>query len=170
MASPIHFSIPHIPLALTVTVERLVIVGLVSLAVIGVFASIALGPAVIIPVLFAGLLALGIEQLKQRAEAQQAAQRAAAAGVEGSITIWGKVVNAAGECPAGRTPLKGQSFVVANGQIWPELCVHAQDAIMGEVGHMERDRDIDAEPIHFHDADHRFDLDLYRAPAHLRAA
>jgi hypothetical protein len=170
MASPIHISVPHVPVALTVTVERLVIVGLVALATIGVFASIVLGPAVIIPVLLAGLLALGIEQLERRAEAKQAAERAAAAGVHGSITVWGKVVNVFGECPTGGTPRKGQSFVVASGQIWPELCVHAQTAILTEVERMERNHDIDAEPVHFHDADHQIDLELYRAPAHLKAA
>jgi hypothetical protein len=168
MASPIH--IPHIPLGLTVTVERLVIAGLVGLAVIGMFVSFVLGPAVIIPVLFAGLLALGFEQLKQRTEAHQAAERAAEAGVQGSITVWGKVVNVFGQCPTGHTPTKGQSFVVASGQIWPELCVHARTAILSEVSHMERDRDIDAEPVRFHDGEHEIDLELYRAPAHLKAA
>ncbi len=165
MASPIRTS--H---ALSVTLELLVLAGLVIVAMIGLAASVMLGPAIIVLVLVVAVLALGVEQIERRGEAQEAAKRASAAGIAGPIPVWGKVVDVAGECPSGNTPQKGQSFVVAGGRIWPELCVHAEQAVLREVARMETDPKVPDEPVRYHDRDHEVDMELYRAPAHLKAA
>jgi hypothetical protein len=151
-------------------VERLVVVALAALAIGGLVATIFLGPTVLVLVLFAGLLVFTMEPLVRRTEAKETARHASEAGVHGSITLWRKVLEVTGHCPTGTTPHKGQTFVFANGEIWPKLCPHAEQAIMREIEHMEHDHDLPDQPIYFHDADHELHLEVYRAPAHLRAA
>ncbi len=165
MASPIRSH--H---AFSVTVELLLLAGLVIAAMIGLAASVMLGPAIIVLVLLVAALALGVEQIERRGEAQEAAKRASAAGITGEIAVWGKVVDVAGVCPTGPTPRKGQTFVVAGGRIWPEFCPHAQSAILHEVARMETDRELPDEPVRYHDSNHEIDLEVYHAPAHLKAA
>lgn len=155
---------------LSAVVERVALAVLIGLAAIGVMASFILGPAVIVVVLLIALLALIMEQVERRSEAERAADLAAAAGVRGPISVWGKVVDVFGRCPTDHTPQRGQAIVVAGGRVWPDLCVHARDAILSEATLIERDPELDSAPVRFHDADHEFDIELYRAPAHLKAA
>ena len=150
--------------------ERLVVVALAVIALGGVAASVFLGPTVLVVVLIAGLAVFALEPLVRGSEAHETARHAADAGIQGQITLWGKVVDVTGRCPNGSTPDKGETFVVTDGKVWPALCPHAEEAILHEVTHMEGDGNVPDQPVYYHDTYHAVRMELYRAPSHLRAA
>jgi len=143
---------------------------LVSMIAVCLLASLFMGPVLLFPIIVFGLLALGVAQLLRRDEAVSAAMTAGAAGAQGTLTVWGKVVSAEGECPAGAMPRAGQRFGVTDGEIWPPLCSHVRGPVLAEVVRMERGEAPDEEPVHYHDADHTVEIALFRAPRELRAA
>ncbi len=150
--------------------ERAILYVLIGLVAVMVLFSVALGPVLVLPIIVCGVLALGIGQLLRRSEGMQAAELARAAGAREAVIAWGRIASVVGECPTGKTPRRGQMFAVAGSEVWPEVCPHAQRIILAEAARMESDPELDEEPVHFRDADHQIEIELFREPESVRRA
>jgi len=149
--------------------ERLVLAILVGLAVLSLAATLFLGPGLLAVVFLIALAAFGMEQLVQRDEARAMIHDASAMGISDPVFAWGKVAHVYGDCPDGQNPPRGTKFVVAGGKVEPAMCQHVRRAILTVVGRMEEDEELLEAPVRHNDAVHQVDIELYRAPAQLRA-
>jgi hypothetical protein len=168
--------------------ERIALVVLLGLFALCLVSSFVLGPVLLLPLIILGYMALGVGQLldaeetRLEKEAQQMTEVADTADrgkllpwpetarTAMPVTMWGKVSQVVGRCPTGRTPQPGQLFTVEDGKIWPELCVHAERAILDQAARMGRDGKFMDGSAHFADADHELDFELHQSADEWQAA
>jgi hypothetical protein len=105
--------------------------------------------------------AAGMFLLSRRHDVHRAEDAAHAAGAHGNVTHTGKIEHVEGTCPSGVVLREGQEFSVADGRVWPALCVHAERAILDALPSLKQNtRPLPGPPLHYGDASHQFDFTL----------
>jgi hypothetical protein len=134
-----------------------VLIGLTGLSLAGMFFH----PAFFAPAVVCGALSLGLYRIAWGQKVRLAQEIADAGGAHGSVTHTGIVLRTTGVCPAGGRLHRGQEYSVADGRVWPGLCVHAEAAILEAIPQLRQHTEpLWPAPVRYSDADHEFELTL----------